>query len=269
MIAGKRMIGVAAVLGTLSIVLAVGHALAEQDRAKKKVRLPAAASAAIEKAFPGAQISKVGKEKEGVTLYEAKLTKDGVEMDVKLAADGTIVEVDKSVAAGELPGPAAAALAKVAGDAQVKELERAESHAVVRLVKLDKPAVVFEAKFLKNGKTIEVKIRSDGTVLAQEAKGDDENEDRHEEKVALDQAPPAVKQAILKEAGNNPVKEVKIETEDGQTVYKAEWVADGKGIELKLSVDGKIMDKQIGDDEHKDKGKGKGKDKDDEEDHDD
>jgi len=84
--------------------------------------------------------------------------------------------------------------------------------------------------------------------------GDDEDEDEEDEvKLTLDQVPPAVKAAILAEAGNNPIKEIEAETKDGKTVYEAEWIADGKEIELKVAADGKILKKEVEDADDDDK----------------
>ncbi len=253
MTTGKKMIGIAAILGTMCIVVSVGHALAKRDKKKGSVKLPPAARTAIQKAFPGARIHHVEKEKKAITLYEAKLVKGDAKMEVEVSADGTIVEVEQHVTKDELPAPVAAALAKVAGDAQIKEIEREEIHAVLKLVKLKKPAIVFEAEFLKDGKTIEVKINSDGKILSRKIENDDEdddeNDDEKEKKVSLDQVPEAVKKATLKEAGSNPIREIEVETRHGRTIYEAEWIADGKEVEIKLSKDGKVLRKHVDDDD--------------------
>lgn len=79
--------------------------------------------------------------------------------------------------------------------------------------------------------------------------GDDEDgEDGEDEvKVTLDQVPDAVKAAILAEAKGNPIKEIEKETEHGQTTYEAEWIVDGKEIELKVSDDGKVLKRKVED----------------------
>jgi uncharacterized membrane protein YkoI len=84
--------------------------------------------------------------------------------------------------------------------------------------------------------------------------GDDEDEDEEDEvKLTLDQVPPAVKAAILAEAGDNPIKEIEAETKNGKTVYEAEWVSGGKEIELKVAADGTILKKEVEDADDDDK----------------
>jgi len=81
-----------------------------------------------------------------------------------------------------------------------------------------------------------------------EEEGDDEDkEDENEVTVTIDQVPAPVKNTIRAEAGDNPIKEIEAETKNGQTIYEAEWVADGKEVELKLSADGKIIKKKAED----------------------
>lgn len=81
-----------------------------------------------------------------------------------------------------------------------------------------------------------------------EEEGDDEDkEDENEVTVTIDQVPAPVRDTIRAEAGDNPIKEIEAETKNGQTIYEAEWVADGKEVELKLSADGKIIEKKVED----------------------
>jgi len=81
-----------------------------------------------------------------------------------------------------------------------------------------------------------------------EEEGDDEDkEDENEVTVTIDQVPAPVRDTIRAEAGDNPIKEIEAETKNGQTIYEAEWVAGGKEVELKLSADGKIIEKKVED----------------------
>jgi len=75
---------------------------------------------------------------------------------------------------------------------------------------------------------------------AEEGKGK-----KKEEKVTIDQVPPAVKATILREAGGNKIEEIEKETKDGKTVYEAEWKADGKEIELTVAEDGTVLKKKV------------------------
>jgi len=96
-------------------------------------------------------------------------------------------------------------------------------------------------------------------ILAGEGKGKDEK------KVTIDQVPAAVKAAILKEAGDNKIKEIEEKTKGDQKIYEAAWIADGKEVEIKLSADGTVLEKKV---EEADKDDEQGDDGDNEEDDD-
>jgi uncharacterized membrane protein YkoI len=72
-----------------------------------------------------------------------------------------------------------------------------------------------------------------------------------EERVTLDQVPAAVKATILREAAGGEIKEIEVETEGGQTFYEAEFVRDGKVIEIKVAPDGTLLKKE--EEKHKSK----------------
>ena len=74
-----------------------------------------------------------------------------------------------------------------------------------------------------------------------------------EKDVTLDQVPAAVKETIVKEAGANKITEIEEVSADGKVVYyEAEWKADGKEIEIKVAPDGKLLKKEIEDDDDDD-----------------
>jgi len=108
-------------------------------------------------------------------------------------------------------------------------------------------------------------VKADDDDVEEEVEGDDDDDgdddedggkEEDEVKLTIDQVPAAVRDAILAEAGNNPIKEIEAETKGGQTVYEAEWIAGGKEIELKLTADGTVIKKKVedADDDKEEKG---------------
>ncbi len=75
---------------------------------------------------------------------------------------------------------------------------------------------------------------------------------KKEEKVTIDQVPAAVKATILKEAKGAKIKEIEKETKKGKTIYEAEFVVDGKEIEIKVAADGKLLSREVEDDDDDD-----------------
>jgi len=112
---------------------------------------------------------------------------------------------------------------------------------------------VYEADVIIDGREIEIEVAADGTLLGKETEddeGDDDDEDdEDEEEISLDDVPAAVKVTILKEAQDAEIEELVKETEDGQTVYEAEFEADGKEIEIEVATDGTLLEKEIEDDD--------------------
>jgi len=82
---------------------------------------------------------------------------------------------------------------------------------------------------------------------------DDEDEDEDEVELTLGECPDAVQATILKEAAGNTIKEIEAETENGETVYEAEWIADGKEIEIKVAADGTLLKREVEDADDDDK----------------
>jgi len=246
----KLLAGVAVAVAGGLISLAVAQQAAQRAApVRKAVELPAGAKESLMKAFPGAEVRTVKREREAVMVYEAVLAVKGEAVEVSVAPDGTIVEVCRNMTAASLPKAVADTIAKESGGAALKELEQSETRAMLKVVPLDKPVVLYEASFVKDGKTVEIKVDAEGKVVARETEGGDDDDEAGEKEVTLEQVPAAVRETILKEAGKNPVKEVEQETRNGQTLYEAEWVADGQEVEVLVSADGKVLNRQVGDDD--------------------
>lgn len=62
-----------------------------------------------------------------------------------------------------------------------------------------------------------------------------------DEEVSLQEVPDAVRATIEKHAGQGEIVEVEREIEDGQVVYEAEVVVDGKELELMISAAGQLL----------------------------
>jgi uncharacterized membrane protein YkoI len=69
--------------------------------------------------------------------------------------------------------------------------------------------------------------------------------------VSIDQVPAAVKAALLAAARGGTIREIEMETENGQAVYEADVVLDGKEVEVRVSADGTVLGKEA-DDENED-----------------
>src|SRR5262245_51030800 len=81
-----------------------------------------------------------------------------------------------------------------------------------------------------------------------------DDDDGKEEKVNVDQLPSLVKTTLLKEVGSGKIVELVKQTKGSTVTYEADFKLNGDTWELKIAADGKVIKKQIDDDddEHED-----------------
>jgi hypothetical protein len=89
-------------------------------------------------------------------------------------------------------------------------------------------------------------------LAATPAKKDVEEEQEHE--ITLDEVPEAARSAILNEAGENPIREVDEIVIGEETYFEAEWIAEGREVEVRVTADGDVIGREIedSDDEEED-----------------
>ena len=157
----------------------------------------------------------------------------------KRAMDG-----ETEVSIKEVPAAVKATLLAEAKGGTIEEIE----------METENGRTVYEADVIIDGQEVEIQVAPDGTLLGKEIEDDDEgddddDEDEDEEEVSLDDVPAAVKATILKEAAGAEIEEVVKETEDGQTIYEAEFEADGKEIEIEVATDGTLLERETEEDD--------------------
>jgi hypothetical protein len=62
-----------------------------------------------------------------------------------------------------------------------------------------------------------------------------------ERSVTLDKVPPLVKEALLREAGDHQILEVDEISGPNGLSYEAEWLVDGREVEIRVDSAGRIM----------------------------
>ncbi|MHC4717976.1 MAG: hypothetical protein ACYS5V_13460 [Planctomycetota bacterium] len=144
---------------------------------KHKPKLTKAAAASIRKAFPEAKIVEIEAEPKVLVIYEVEMTQDGKELEAEVFVNGEILTVEKEISESALPKAVAAALAKLAKGAKIKEVEQKEIRAIISVTRFPKPKTVYEAEFVKAGKTVEVELDALGKVLKTELEDDDHEDD--------------------------------------------------------------------------------------------
>jgi uncharacterized membrane protein YkoI len=149
-----------------------------------------------------------------------------------LADDEVLVTID------EVPPPARAAILKESENGSIRKIE----------LKAEGGRQVYAAEIIVGSTKIELEVAADGTVLDRDEE-DYAGEGVEEEAVALDDAPPAVREAILKEAKGAEITELERKRRAGKPVYAAEFLEGGKEIEIWVAEDGALISREEGEPE--------------------
>jgi len=145
------------------------------EKGEKKCSLPAAIEAAVKALFPNGTISESKQEEEEIKAYKVEVKDGNSETDVKVAEDGTVIEVESEATIDTVPAAVAAVIK--AQNAEVKEVSKEVKYAKVQVIKLDTPVTTYSADITKDGKKIEIEIAADGKIIEQETKKCDKDKD--------------------------------------------------------------------------------------------
>jgi len=155
----------AAVSVAIAAALAISTGFAGEQ--KSKPDLPAAVAKAVMDNCPNAEIANLEVEKEaGVTLYDIEF-KAG-RGDIKVAEDGSVIDMARIVKINELPAAVLAAIQNGAVGATIKQIEKSEVRAEVkhgRVVKLASARYTYAAELVKGNQHTEIQVAPDGKVI--------------------------------------------------------------------------------------------------------
>lgn len=184
----RRHAALVVVLVGAGLALCIGavatQQLAEGERGVSIKQVPAAVKAALLAQAQGSAIEEIEMENEnGQAVYEADVTIDGKEVEVKVAADGTVLgkeaededaddeeeeddEDEVQVSMAEVPEAVQATILKEAAGAEIKEIEK----------ETDDGQVVYSAEVLIGGQEVDFEVAPDGKLLGKEVESEDEDE---------------------------------------------------------------------------------------------
>jgi uncharacterized membrane protein YkoI len=159
----------------------------------------------------------------------------------KTAGNETELSID------QVPGPVKAAILAEAQAGTIGEIEMTTENA----------QAVYEADVMVGGQKLEVKVAANGTLLSKAADDEDgdekevdhEDDDEADVKVSLADTPEPVKATIAKEAAGAEVREIEMETEDGQTIYSVEVIGGDQKVEFEIASDGTLLGKEVEDED--------------------
>jgi uncharacterized membrane protein YkoI len=114
--------------GWLLVRVAAGFVMAamvsQVDAEKVPVdKVPKKVMAAVKDRFPGAKIRSVEKEiEDGKVVYDVEVTQEGRKYEMDIAEDGTVIDIEKEVAAKDLSEAVRAAVEAKYPKAKLKEI---------------------------------------------------------------------------------------------------------------------------------------------------
>ena len=140
----------------VSVVALVATMALPADKPVKMRDLPPAVQKAIQEQTKGAELKGLAKEIEnGKTFYEAETTLNGHGRDLLFDSAGTLVEIEEETTLDLIPGPAKAAIEKIAAGGKITKVETLTKG----------QSVTYEAAITKGRKKSEIKVAADGSVL--------------------------------------------------------------------------------------------------------
>jgi len=211
----------------------------EVERQITEADVPAAALAAFKKMAAGAKFTEFAEEIEhGHTFYEGSWKNpSGANMDVLVTPTGDLVEIEEIVGADQVPAAVLAVARKAAGKDTQLTFEK-------------KTTILYEVRFQKDNRQNGLLLSPDGRRIEEEAEKGKQDED--EEEVSIGQVPEAVKATILEHAKGGKIEKIERENEDDKVIYEAEIVIGDKEIELKIDSSGKLLSKEVQDEDDDD-----------------
>ncbi len=129
----------------------------------------------------------------------------------------------------DLPEAVQKAIKDFAKGGEIKEVEK-----VCR-----GPEMWYEAEVLKEGKEWDLMIGQDGSIL--EAIEEKEEGEEEEKEIKPEDLPEPVKKTITDLAKGSEIKELELIQKKDKVYYKAEFIKDGKEVEVKVDKEGKVL----------------------------
>jgi hypothetical protein len=161
-----------AVLSIAFVLAVIARAQAGEEKLSPE-QLPKAVLDAAKAKFPDAKIIGASKEDEnGKTEYEVVMEKEGHHIDASFTATGSIIAIEKTITAKELPKPVRQAIKKRYPKSSFKRIEE--------ITKGDKLTAYEALLTTADKKTVEVVFDPDAKFVKEEVKKESETKEKDE-----------------------------------------------------------------------------------------
>jgi uncharacterized membrane protein YkoI len=151
---------------SVSVMLGMSACVRAEEEKIPLDKVPAVIMASVNERFPSAKLTSAEKENEnGKVVFDIELKHDGRKYEMDIEADGTIIEIEKEIAAKDLPEAVTAAVANKYPQATIQEImevnkvkdkKETPDHYEVLLMTADKKKreieVALDGKSVKGGK---------------------------------------------------------------------------------------------------------------------
>ena len=221
----------------LSVLVLSGFVLGSEGEEQVSLdKVPAAVKATILKESAGGKIAEIEREtKNGKTIYEVEVLIDGKEIELKIAADGTLLgkeieeaetgqqkkEYEREVTEAQVPAAALAALKKLAAGVKITEFAEEFEHG----------HMFYEGSWKgRSGSNVDVLVTAAGDLV------------EIEEQVGADQVPDAVLAAVRKAAGKDARLGFERKT---MILYEVKFRKGDRRHELLLTPDGRRVEEEV------------------------
>ena len=159
----RRIIGCVGMSAVAGLVMLAATALAGEKVPLDKV--PKAVQDAVKARFPKAEITSIEKEtNEGKVVYDIELKSEGRKYEMDIQEDGTVLEIEKEVAAKDVPEAVSKAIEAKYPKSKVKEVMEVNK-VKGKEEKPDHYEVTLETA---DGKKLEVIVSLDGKSVKEE-----------------------------------------------------------------------------------------------------
>ena len=171
----------------VAIAAVATQQVADHEREVSVEEVPAAVMTTILAEADGADIGEIEMETEdGQVVYEAEVIIDGQEVDIEVAADGTLLgkevedddedeadddddeeEDEEVVSLDAVPEAVKAMILQEAAGGEIKEIEKETEDGVT----------VYEAEVIIDGQEVDIEVAADGKLLGKEVEDEEEDDD--------------------------------------------------------------------------------------------
>ena len=232
----RKLIGISA---ACALIAGTGSLELRADKVPM-AQIPEAVQKAIKQHSQGETLEYVEREsKDGQTVYEAEFKREGLNRQVKFAADGTVLPDQGLVArtTGSLDRQPSMAIGDLPAAVQKTVKEQQAGREVADVDKeMWNGKAVYEVEFKEKGPNSRMHIASDGSIVV------DKSGKRGVYLGAqLSEAPASVQATVKRVASSAEVEDVDRETKNGQVVYDVEIKQEGLNRHLQIAENGTLL----------------------------